>query len=78
MDGRKIRVTSYSGYRNEETPHVLMIDGRTITVAEVLARSISEEREGRRRQRSFTVRGDDGAIYRVRHDEARGEWMLDK
>lgn len=73
-----IRVISHSGYRGEERPTVLIIDSRTVAVAEVLARSVSEERDSGRTLRRFTILGSDGETYLLRHDEALGEWALDE
>ncbi|MGE5237662.1 MAG: hypothetical protein ACM3ON_02530 [Chloroflexota bacterium] len=47
-------------------------------MAEVLARSVSEERDSGRRLRRFTILGSDGETYLLRHDEALGEWALDE
>ena len=65
-----VRVDCYAGYRGEETPRRLEIDGRSVEVVEVIDRWIGED------HRYFEVRGDDGAVYLLRHDERTDRWEL--
>ncbi len=63
-----VKVDCYAGYRGEETPRRLEIDGRHVEVVQI----VNRWREPT--LRCFRVRGDDGAVYLLRHDDATGEW----
>ncbi len=65
-----VKVDCYSGYRGEETPRRFERDGRLVEVVEVIDRWFGTD------HRYFKVRGDDGAVYLLRHDEAAGRWEL--
>lgn len=69
-DRLRVEVECYSGYRGEESPRRFTLGGRTVEVATVLDRWLAPD------HRYFKVRGDDGGIYIVRHDAARGLWEL--
>lgn len=64
----QIRVECYAGYRGEQEPRVLVIDGRRLSVEAITFRSI--EPTGRR----FRVRCEDGRQYDLFHEEATGDW----
>lgn len=53
-----------------ETPIRLGFDGRSVAVAEIL------DCWPGRGYRYVKVKGEDGALYILRHDEARAEWEL--
>jgi hypothetical protein len=65
-----LRVECYAGYRGEETPRVLQIDGRKVAVQEVLDAWLAPD------HRYFKVRGDDGDLYIIRHDPVADSWEL--
>jgi hypothetical protein len=65
-----IDLECYAGHRGEETPRVLHLGDRRVEVTDVLDRWLAPE------HRYFKVRGDDGAIYLLRHDAASGRWEL--
>jgi hypothetical protein len=65
-----LKVDSYSGYRGDETPQRLEIDGKRVEVVEVIDRWFGED------HRYFKVRGEDGVVYLIRHDEPRDRWEL--
>jgi hypothetical protein len=65
-----VRVECHSGYRGEETPTRIRFDGRAIEVVEVLDRWLDPD------HRYFKVRGDDGAVYILRHDTRDMAWSL--
>lgn len=65
-----LEVDCYAGYRGEETPRRLEIDGRRVEVVEVIDRWLGQD------HRYFKVRGDDGAIYLLRHGDADDRWEL--
>ena len=66
----EIGVDCYAGYRGEETPRRLRIGSGEIGVQEVLDRWLAPD------HRYFKLRGEDGAVYIVRHDEGTGTWQL--
>lgn len=65
-----IRVECYAGYRDEELPRRFFLHSREIEVVEILDRWLAPD------HRYFKVRGDDRAIYILRHEVAAGEWEL--
>lgn len=69
-DALVLRVECYAGYRGEETPTRFFIGERKVEVAEVLDRWFGPD------HRYFKLRGDDGGIYLLRHDERAGRWEL--
>lgn len=69
-DALRIRVECYAGHRGEETPRRFHIAERTVEVDDVLDRWLAPE------HRYFKLRGDDGGIYILRHDEPAGCWEL--
>lgn len=64
------RGTAASRNRGEQEPRRIHFSGRAVEVLEILDRWIAPD------HRYFKLRGDDGAIYIVRHDEAAGVWQL--
>jgi hypothetical protein len=65
-----VRVECYAGHRGEQTPRTLILGDRRIDVAEVIAAWLALE------YRYFKLRGADGNIYLVRHDERSNTWEL--
>ena len=65
-----LEVQCHAGYRSDETPRRLIIDGRPIEVTEVLAQWHEPD------ARYFRLRGADGATYELRQDVASGVWRL--
>ena len=65
-----IKVSCYAGYRGEETPQRFFLKDRQIEVIEILDRWLAPD------HRYFKVRGDDGALYILRHDISTDQWEL--
>lgn len=65
-----IHVECHAGYRGEETPRRFRIGDRAVEVVEVIDRWLAPD------HRYFKLRGDDGAIYILRHDPDAGPWEL--
>jgi hypothetical protein len=76
MPDERIEVTAYSGYRGEETPRVLFINGEEVRVIEVLGAWVQEGPEDRQRKRFFRLKGWDGQEHVIYLDEDRGGWFL--
>jgi len=66
----RIQVECTRDARGDEVPARLGFDGRSVAVAEVLDRWPGED------YRYLKVRGEDGALYILRHDEAHAAWEL--
>ena len=65
-----IRVECYAGHRGEQTPRTLILGDRRVDVAEVIDAWLAPD------HRYFKLRGTDGDIYLVRHDEQSDSWEL--
>ncbi len=65
-----IRVSCYAGYRGEETPQRFFLQDRQIEVVKVVDRWLAPD------HRYFKIRGDDDAIYILRHDISTEQWEL--
>jgi hypothetical protein len=65
-----IGVECYAGHRGEQTPRTLILGDRRIAVAEVVDAWLAPD------YRYFKLRGTDGDIYLVRHDERSSCWEL--
>lgn len=66
----EIKVDCYSGYRGEETPRRIIFLEQVVEVKEVVDRWLSPD------HRYFKIRGDDNAIYIIRHDLQNWGWEL--
>lgn len=65
-----IKVECHAGYRGEEAPQRLRIGESRIEVYEILDRWLAPE------YRYFKIRGDDDAVYIIRHDTKEDQWEL--
>ena len=65
-----IRVECYAGYRGEESPRRFFLQQRKVEVLEILDRWLAPD------HRYFKLKGDDGAVYIIRHDVLRNQWQL--
>jgi hypothetical protein len=63
-------VECYSGYQGEESPQRFSLGERLVEIIEILDRWLDPT------HRYFKVRGDDNAVYILRHDEIAGQWEL--
>ena len=66
----EINVECYSGYRGEQTPRRIRFAHRDVKVCDVIDCWLSPD------HRYFKLRGDDGAVYIIRHDTIRSVWEL--
>ena len=69
-DTTTLRVECYAGYRGEEAPRRLFLGERVIEVSDIIDRWLDPE------HRYFKLRGDDGAVYILRHDLRHDSWEL--
>ncbi len=65
-----LHVECYAGYRADEAPRALRLGERRVEVLEVVDRWLAPD------HRYFKLRGDDGAVYILRHDERTQTWEL--
>ncbi len=74
MEGERIAVAAYAGYRGEEAPRAFVLRGERIVVLSVVATWLTEDVETRKRRRFFRVRGSDGNVHDLRYTEETMEW----
>jgi hypothetical protein len=77
MERRKVEVTAYAGYRSGEKPRSFVIEGKRISVAEIISQWVEEAVEDKQQKRCFRVKGDDGATYLLSYIEQTGNWYLE-
>lgn len=65
-----IKVDCYAGYRGEQTPIIINFRQHVIQVLEVIDCWLSPD------HRYFKIKGDDHAIYIIRHDPHNLCWQL--
>jgi len=66
----EIKVDCYAGYRGEQVPRCFRIKSRTITIDAILDQWLAPD------HRYFKVKGDDRAVYILRHDPVVWKWEL--
>jgi hypothetical protein len=65
-----IRVECYAGHRADVAPQRFFIGQRGIEVSEIIDRWLDPAHS------YFKLRGDDGGIYILRHDQASDAWEM--
>lgn len=68
--GNDLEVRTYSGYRADERPEAVVLDGRRREVLEILARWREPDEE------CFRVRLVDGTERVLRHDGRKDRWTV--
>jgi hypothetical protein len=63
-------VECYAGYRGEQEPRRFTAGGEKVRVVEIVDRWQGPD------HRYFKVRGSDGAVHLLRHDERSATWSL--
>ncbi len=66
----EVHVECYAGYRADERPQRFTFGQRNIEVEEIIDQWQGPD------YRYFKLRGDDGAIYILRHEETADRWEL--
>ena len=66
----EIHVECYAGYRADQRPQRFTLGQRMIEVDEIIDQWHGPD------YRYFKLRGDDGGIYILRHEETTGRWEL--
>ncbi len=66
----QIEVKCYSGYRGEETPRLIFINKREISVIKILDMWLAPD------HRYFRCLGSDDGVYILRYDENNCTWEL--
>jgi hypothetical protein len=77
MSYLNIRVTAYSGYRDNESPRTFLINDEKMTVVEIVDRWIEENFSDRMRKRFFIVKTDNDKQYKIYVDEKTSEWFCE-
>ena len=77
MSYLNIRVTAYSGYRDNESPRTFLISDEKMTVVEIVDRWIEENFSDRMRKRFFIVKTHDNQQYKIYIDEKTSEWFCE-
>ena len=72
MNDKNLAVTveCYAGYRGDESPRRFLMGDKAVEISEILDRWLDPE------HRYFKVRGEDQAVYILRHDVEAGSWEL--
>jgi hypothetical protein len=65
-----ITVESYSGYKADEYPLAIRLEGRRVAVQAIVDRWYGEDHA------YFKLTGEDGALYLIRQDRAHDRWEL--
>lgn len=68
--GFAVQVECYAGYRGGQEPRRFHLGERTIEAAEIIDQWQGPD------YRYFKLRGNDGAIYILRHDEPADRWEM--
>lgn len=66
----RIRVACRPGHRGEPTPARLSLGEREVDLVELLDAWLAVD------HRYFKLRGADGALYILRHDQSADDWSL--
>ena len=66
----KIKVSTYSGYKNDERPTAFTLAERTFQVLEIVDRWYGEDHA------YFKLIADDGNLYVIRRDGETDSWEL--
>jgi len=72
-----IKVTAYSGYRDNESPRAFLMNDETMTVVEILDMWIEEGFSDRMRKRFFIVKTDNNQNYKIYLDEKTSQWFCE-
>ena len=72
-----IKVTAYSGYRDNESPRAFLMNDETMTVVESLDMWIEEGFSDRMRKRFFIVKTDNNQNYKIYLDEKTSQWFCE-
>jgi len=70
IDQIKLKVSTYSGYKNDERPTAFILAERTFQVREIVDRWYGEDHA------YFKLIADDGNLYVIRRDGETGSWEL--
>lgn len=76
----EVEVRCYAGFKGEERPLSIVLEGRTLEVLEVERSWREEDRSAPepRLKDCFLVRADDGDAYVLRRDLADGRWEVER
>jgi len=72
---KEVKVESYAGYKGEETPRAVILDGTRCEVASVISRERALDRDSGRMRDVWKCRLEDGRTVTVERLE-RGSWRV--
>jgi hypothetical protein len=72
-----IKVSSYSGYKADESPTRFTYKGKTYNVKEILSTSLEQSTTGEFRRR-FTIRTNGGLVFNIHYDEMDKMWFMEE
>jgi len=72
---KEVRVENYAGYKGEETPRAVILDGTRFVIARVLSRKRVLDTVGGRMREIWRCRLEDGRKVTVERLE-RGSWRV--
>ncbi|MCF6155341.1 MAG: hypothetical protein E3K36_08830 [Candidatus Brocadia sp.] len=72
-----IQVCTYSGYKADERPLRFIFEGKTHKIKEILSQTY-EEIPDRGRRRRFTIKTDEGLIFKILYDESQDRWFMEE
>ncbi|MFH1243836.1 MAG: hypothetical protein V1689_15965 [Pseudomonadota bacterium] len=67
-----IEVGAYSGYRANERPVYLVLEGRRVEVRDILDRWYGQDHD------FYKILGDDGRVYLLKWHRFQDVWFLEK
>jgi len=60
-----------------EKPRSFVVEGKRISVAEIVSQRVEEAFEDEQQRLCFRVKGDDGATYVLSYIQQAGQWYLE-
>lgn len=74
-----IQVHTYSGYKADERPALLVVEGRQLQVVEIIDRwHQTGVKPGQGIRTYFRVKADDGRVYSIFQNQRSGHWFLEQ
>ncbi|MEK6635206.1 MAG: hypothetical protein AABY38_02510 [Planctomycetota bacterium] len=72
-----IQVSTYSGYKADESPCKFIFKGKTHTIKEIINQTY-EEIHGKWSRRIYDIKTDEGLTFKLFYDENQDRWFLEE